>query len=66
LQPSGKLQRPENSHVCGACPIADANKFSFSQDENFLSGELSREKKNNDGSLYLARTEGLEIKAHHF
>jgi hypothetical protein len=39
------LQRPEISHVCGACPCADADKFSLTKNKNFLSYELSREKK---------------------
>ncbi len=37
-------QHPELSHVCVACPCADADEISLSYDEHFLTGGLSFEK----------------------
>jgi hypothetical protein len=34
-------QHPELSHVCVACPCADAGEDSLSYDEHFLTGGLS-------------------------
>jgi hypothetical protein len=45
LRPPQKLQRPDIFPACVACPCADADNFSSSQDRNVLFRELSCEKK---------------------